>query len=97
MPRKLRSLAAFLVLLAALAAGPARALPLAAEGGSSGLFVQLWQWTTSSLVSVWTKAGGDMDPNGKRPRAPQPIPRPEGPSGPRGLPAKAGGDMDPNG
>ena len=95
MPRKLRSLAAFLVLLAALAAGPARTLPLAADGGTSGLFVQLWQWTTSSLV--WIKAGGDMDPNGKHPRSPQPIPRPDGPPGPRGIPAKAGGDMDPNG
>jgi hypothetical protein len=66
----MRSAIAALVLLPVLASGAAQARPLAAGATSAGVLADLWQWAVPSLAPAgwptWLKAGGDMDPNGRK-------------------------------
>jgi hypothetical protein len=81
MSRTLRAIAPALVLLVALSAGTAHALPLPGRTTTSqpaGLFEAAWGWLTGlfvldpgqgSAAESRDKAGWEMDPNG----APAPI------------------------
>lgn len=64
MPRKIRSVVAALAVLAVLSGGAVHARPLAPAPAPAGFLEDLWQRLTSSLASLWAKAGGEMDPDG---------------------------------
>ncbi|MEA2603138.1 MAG: hypothetical protein QOF89_4130 [Acidobacteriota bacterium] len=89
MPRKIRCLAAVLV-LALLTAGAAQARSPHVQPGSSGFFDTLWQWLAGrygpGLMAIWEKEGSSMDPNGQARPPLAPLPG-----------TAAGSDMDPNG
>ncbi len=101
MYRRFRRLAAVL-LLTALAAGPAAALPPGSRTPSADRFLEsVWNWIAShiapapsgpGLASIWAAAGGMMDPNGP------PATDEGGMMDPDGRPtADEGPMMDPNG
>ncbi|HKV07708.1 MAG TPA: hypothetical protein VJ725_06195 [Thermoanaerobaculia bacterium] len=110
MSAKIRT-TAFALLLAALFATTANALPrgsrLSLPVSDSSFFTVLWDWMTSLFaVGPQEKEGSSMDPNGQSgtkagsqmdPNG-QPTPGAGSHMDPDGDPTtEAGGDMDPNG
>jgi hypothetical protein len=102
MTRKIRCLAATLV-LALLTAGAAQARSPHAQPGRSGFFDALWQWLAGryapGLAALWEKEGSDMDPNGLVNKEGSSM-DPNGQARPLLVPTpgtEAGSDMDPNG
>jgi hypothetical protein len=97
MQRTIRSVALALA-LPVLAAGAVHARPLAVHPASAGFLDALWQWVASSLPH-WSKAGGEMDPNGYSTKEGGDM-DPDGARHNLFTPrptSKAGSDMDPNG
>jgi hypothetical protein len=94
MSHKVRSLAT-LALLVLLVAGPAAALPMGARTPSAqSALSDAWDWFSSLVSGLWSKAGSIMDPNGP------PAGNKEGSiMDPHGTPApgEEGGSMDPDG
>jgi hypothetical protein len=62
MQRTIRSVALALA-LPVLTAGAVHARPLTVHPAPAGFLDALWQWVASSLPH-WSKAGGEMDPDG---------------------------------
>jgi hypothetical protein len=102
MSRKIRCLAAVLV-LALLTAGATQAQSPCVRPGRSGFFGALWQWLAGpyapELTAIWEKEGSSMDPNGLINKEGSDM-DPNGRLLPHFVPppgTEGGGEMDPNG